>query len=134
MPTISEVRALTIATENAWTELTEDGRSGTASKTVPAGMSRIVKLIGLWVPGATAGVANAAFKLEGQSIQTPGATLEFPLQSFVPGGTNTENTLVTPIVYDVDVPVSPGQDLIVRASVNGADVGSSEVAVTIVYA
>lgn len=133
MPTVMEVRALTIATENAWTELTEDGRSGTATKMVPAGASRISQLMLLWVPGATAGVANVAFRLEGQGISIPGATLEFCGGSSAPGGTNTMNTVIRPVVIETDIPVNVGSEVRVLASVNGADVGSSEVACTIVY-
>lgn len=131
---IYEVRAVSIATENAWTELSENGRSGTAVRTVPAGITKLKQLWIVWAPGATAGVANLGVRLQGNGIAVPGYIEEFAGPSTAPGGTNTQNLVIPPTILDVDIPVSVGAEISVQASVNGADVGTGECAVTLVYA
>lgn len=132
---IYEIRQLTVAAENAWTSLTENGISVAAPTSVPGGVSKLAEIWIFWASGQTGGVANMAVRLSGGALLQPGAVLEFAGPSHAPGGTNTVNHFAMPAKYkDLDIPVAPGQDLIVQASVNGADVGDSEVAVQLVFA
>lgn len=124
-----------IATADAWTNLTGDGAGGTSSDiTVPQGTRAIKQIIAVCTGGTTAGATTYGLKLLGNGLVGT-SSHEFCLTSSVLGaGTLTDCNLIRPIVMDVDIPVQGGNQITVQAVPSGADQGTPECAVTLVFA
>lgn len=123
-------REASIATEEAWTVLNGLGGTTESDPMIPGQCKAIKQIIVSATPGATAGVATISVKLTGAALL--GATEHvIPAVSWGPGGTNTHNDVGNPLVIDCDIAVQGGNQLQMQAVVSGADVGTSEVAVTI---
>jgi len=124
-------REASIATEDAWTVLNGLGGTTESDPLVPGSVSSIKQLIVSATQGATAGAATILIKVTGNALV--GSTEHvIPLSSNSPGGTNKSNDIFNPLVLDCDIPVQGGNQFQLQATVSGADVGTSEVAVTAV--
>ena len=125
-----QTREATIAAENAWTVLNGLGGTTETDPLVPGGHTRIKQLVITGVGGVTAGVANMAIRLSGNALI--GNQKMIPFGNLIAGaGTVTSCWVCDPSVFDCDIAVQGGNQLRIEASVNGADVGSAEVCVTV---
>ena len=122
-------------TADAWTTLAGDGAGGTRNDiTVPSGCKAIKQIIAIAACGSTAGASTYGLKLLGNGLVGT-ATHEFALASSVLGaGTLTDCNLIRPLVLDVDIPVQANNQIQVQAAMSGADQGTPEVAVALVFA
>lgn len=124
-----QTREASIATENAWTVLNGLGGTTETDPLIPGGHTRIKQIILTGMGGTTAGVANFAVRLSGNALVGNQKIIPFGLHTI--GGTNTSNSGAEPTVFNCDVAVQGGNQLRIEASINGADVGTGEIGVTI---
>lgn len=127
-----------INTVDTLTRLTAQGSVTAPSLVVPAGMRRIIKLVGTIATDALAD--NGAFVFV---IRLGGAAVLGGEQTFVVhgGGTQTVQTgsdaapsIGVPFVLnDVDILVSASDVISISGEVAGVDPGDTAVAVTVVY-
>lgn len=129
------LREAQCGTADAWTTLNGDGAGGTSSDiTVPQGTRAIKQIIAVAAVGTTAGAATYGVKLLGNGLVGT-SSHEFALASTAHGaGTITDCNIIRPLVMDVDIPVQGGNQITVQAVMSGADQGTPEVAVTLVFA
>lgn len=104
--------------------------------TVPAGASKIVQVIAA-LARSIQNVADAGgdvlMRLTGNGL-TDGQQ-DIALGGITDGTTSTEGTQIRPpVILDVDIAVKPGNQITPAFAYTGVDVGTPEVAVTLVFA
>ena len=120
-------------TADAWSKLTGTGKADNAGDVqVPAGVSRISRIISVVAPGTTAGASTYLGALEGAGLMQ--GRQEFTLASTTLGaGTITCNLVKPCMVKLVDIPVQPGNQISLYGCMSGADQGTPEVAICLEF-
>lgn len=129
-----EIEVTAADTKTAVTRLASDGAAGNIQ--VPAGRSRISKLIVTYAADTTFTVAIAAvifIRLEGNAL--PGGPETMVVGGYGQGGTTAVANTVTstpPIQIPVDFPVTPGNQLQLFAEMTG-DLGIINIAIGVEF-
>lgn len=120
------------------TLLTTQGSVTAPSSVVPAGVTKIDKII---VSGTTEGLADGAqsyfIRLGGNAIKNGEQSLAVSAVGRIApqSGSDSAPQLMAAIVFnDVDIAVTPSDTLTVAAEGAGTDTGTGHVSVTLVYA
>jgi len=130
------VREGTTGTADSWTTLAGTGTGDTNNDpVVPQGVSNLVSVIHAVGPGATAGAATYGVRLLSISGSLPSGDQYFVGPSSTAGaGTIADIAIVRPKLNICQVPVQAGGQIRVQAVMSGADQGTPEQAVGLVFA
>jgi len=119
------------------TNITSQGSVTAPSLVIPAGVTRIRKIITAAVQdGAAAGAAVFLLRLGGSGVQKGEQALVIGAGGniAVQTGSDANQPHVVPSVLDVDIAVAGGDTITVAAEMAGEDLGTARVGVTLVFA
>lgn len=127
-----------LVTVDALTRITTQGSVTAPSLIVPAGMSKIDKIIAsASAEGLAAGSAVFFVRLGGNAVKNGEQTIMVSAGGMiaVQVGSDAAPAIVgVAVLDDADIEVNPGDVLTVSAEMAGTDLGTGHVAVTLVFA
>ena len=119
------MREAQCAAADTWYTLQGDGAGGTrANIVIPQGCSKIVGICVSAGFGGTAGVAILCLRLTGNALKE--GQQEIPLIGCANVGTSVTAEFEHMPKLKVDIPVTPGNELILQVSNSGSDTGTPE--------
>lgn len=99
---------------------------------VPAGAKKISRVIMAACQNMAAATGASAFlRIEGPGLPTGPET--FAIASLGNDVATGGNATTRPIVLDIDIPVTPGNEILVYGEMAGTDVGQVSMAATLVF-
>lgn len=127
----------TITAVDIATNLTSQGSVATPSVVIPAGVSKIVKLIvGIAPDMAAAGSAGFFVRLDGNGVLRGEQVIAVSAaggQTEQAGGDPGGIALLNFILEDVEIDVAATDTVSIRAEMAGADLGTAQAIVTLVF-
>ncbi len=119
-------------TADSWSTLVGTGLADTNTDLTMPG-SKIVQIIYAVGPGATAGACTHGCRLVSVQGSLPGGDQTFAgLSTAVGAGAVTDQTIIAPLIKNVDIAVVKGAQVKIQAVMSGADSGTPEQAVGLV--